>query len=111
MTVFTTLAQIDLRTSIKLNNRGQSVGEVFDKPATLINYIVPNLFILAGTILFFMVIAGGFSIVAGGGADSVEKGKNQITLAILGFIIMFAAYWIVQVVEFLTGVPIFSSSI
>lgn len=99
------IADLDLKTSIKLNST-QSVGDVFEKPADLINLLVPNLFLLAGTILFFMILAGGFQIIAGGTPDSVDKGKNQLGLAILGMIIMFAAYWIVQLVEYLTGITI-----
>ncbi len=96
---------IDLSTAIKLNET-QSVGEIFDDPTDLINLLVPNLFILAGTIFFFLLILGGFTIISSGSADGVDKGKQQITVAILGFAIMFCAYWIVQVVEYLTGVTI-----
>lgn len=102
---FQLLAQVDLKNKIMLNDT-QSVGQVFDDPTDLINLLVPNLFILAGTIFLFLLIAGGFTIISSGGADAVEKGKQQITIAILGFVIMFASYWIVQIVEVLTGVQI-----
>lgn len=102
---FQLLAQVDLKNKIMLNDT-QSVGQVFDDPTDLINLLVPNLFILAGTVFLFLLIAGGFTIISSGGADAVEKGKQQITIAILGFVIMFASYWIVQIVEVLTGVQI-----
>ena len=105
MTAFQLLAQVDLKDKI-LINQNQSVGELFDDPTDLINLLVPNLFILAGTVFLFLLIAGGFTIISSGGADAVEKGQQQITTAIIGFVIMFAAYWIVQIVEVLTGVPI-----
>ena len=101
------LAQIDLKNAIKLNNN-QSVGQLFDDPTDLINLLVPNLFILAGTVFFFLLIAGGLTIITSGGADAIDKGKQQITIAILGFAIMFCAYWIIQIVEVITGVPILS---
>lgn len=103
--VLNLLAQIDLKKAVKLNNT-QSVGELFDDPTDLINLLVPNLFILAGTVFFFLLVAGGFAIVSSGAADAIDKGKQQITIAILGFAIMFCAYWIIQIVELITGVPI-----
>jgi hypothetical protein len=102
------VADLDLQKAVKLNDT-RSVGEVFAQPADLINLVVPNLFLIAGTILFFMILGGGFQIIASGSADAVDKGKNQVTLAILGMVIMFAAYWIIQLVEYLTGVKILSN--
>lgn len=108
--IFELLAQVDLKTSIKINDT-QSVGEVFDNPVDLINLLVPNIFIIAGTVMLFLLIGGGFTIITGGGAEAVNKGKQQITLAILGFLIMFGAYWIIQIIELITGVKILSPTI
>ncbi len=103
------LAQIDLQNAVKLNEN-RAVGEVFDTPASLINLLVPNLFILAGVIFLFLLILGGFSIITSGSSKGVEDGQKQITTALIGFVIMFSAYWIIQIVEFLTGVPILNST-
>lgn len=105
------LAQgVDLETAIKINP-SQSVGEVFNSPTALINIIVPNLFIFSGILLLFFIIGGGFKIVSSGSAEGVSKGKDQITWAIVGFIVMFAAYWIIQIVEFVTGIKILNTTL
>ena len=43
--------------------------------------------------------------------EGMEKGKNALTAAIAGFIIIFAAYWIVQIVQFVAGVDIFNTNL
>lgn len=89
----------------------KSVGSYFSTTSSFINLFVPLIFVFAGIILFFLLIGGGFSIIASGGnAKNVESGKNQVTGAILGFLVIFAAYWIIQIIETITGVKIFNPS-
>ena len=61
---------------------------------------------IAGIILLFLLIGGGIGMIAGAGKDNPEqtaKGKQAITSAVVGFVIVFAAYWIVQLIEEFTG--------
>lgn len=103
------IAQINLKNAVIINEKGESVGQLYDTPAKLINLIVPNLFIFAGVFMLFLLIGGGLSIISSGTADGVQKGSKQVTTAILGFIVMFSAYWIIQIVEYLTGIKILSN--
>lgn len=76
---------------------------------SLVSIIVNAAFVLAGIVLFFFFIFGGISIIAGAGKDNPEqaaKGKQAITSALLGFIVVFASYWIVQLIEVITGIVI-----
>jgi len=76
---------------------------------SLVTIVVNTAFVLAGIILLFFFIFGGISIIAGAGKDNPEqaaKGKQAITSALLGFIVVFAAYWIVQLIELVTGIVI-----
>ena len=76
---------------------------------SLVSVVVQASFVLAGVLLLFFFIFGGISIIAGAGKDNPEqaaKGKQAITSAVLGFIVVFAAYWIVQLIELITGVVI-----
>lgn len=107
------LLAIPLGPSLKLNDNGSgnNVAAVYPTVASFLNLLIPTIFILAGAILLFLLIGGGFSIIASGGnAKSVESGKNQIMSAIIGFIIIFVSYWIIQIIEKFTGVPILSGS-
>ena len=71
----------------------------------VVNLIVSNLFVIAGILIFFLVIGAGLSYL-----KDTDKGKdeakNLITGAVIGFLVMFSAYWIVQIVKLLTGAEI-----
>lgn len=95
---------------------GIPISEVFPPAKTfptlgdLINVLVKNIFVLAGVLLFVLLIFGGLKfIVSAGSGDEQEiaKSKNAITAALIGFLIIFAAYWIVQIIGHISGVKIF----
>jgi hypothetical protein len=73
----------------------------------IINALLPYLLTLAGLILFAMLIAGGFQMLtAASNPKAAEAGKTRITHAIVGFIILFTAYWLTQILEIILGVNI-----
>jgi hypothetical protein len=74
-----------------------------------ISVILPNVYIIAGIILFGLLLFGGFSIIMGAGQDDpekVKKGQKALTAAIIGFLTIFASYWIIQIISTLTGLEI-----
>ena len=76
-------------------------------PADIINDLIPYIFIFAGIILFVMLIAGGFSIfVSAGNPEKVKKGQAMLVNALIGFLVIFASYWIIQLLEFSLGIYI-----
>lgn len=81
---------------------GQTVSSVYDTPATLVNLVVRNLFTLGGIFLFLMVFYSGYKFISGG-TKGKDEAKGVITTAFTGMIVMFAAYWIVQIVELIVG--------
>lgn len=74
----------------------------------LISAILPNVYVIASLILFFLLFLGGFGFLINAGKDPEEmnKASKSITIAILGFLIIFASYWIIQIIEILTGINI-----
>ena len=79
--------------------------EQFSTPAGVINRALQFAFPIAGLILFFMIVWGGFEMLAGAG-DSKAKGagKERATAAVVGFLLLFAVYWIAQIVQVVFGV-------
>ena len=76
---------------------------------TVVNIIVKNAFTIAGIITFVLLIFSGFQfIVAAGSGDTkkLESAKKAITSAVVGLIVIFTSYWIVQIVEILTGLSL-----
>ena len=73
------------------------------------NVIVPNFMIFAGVVCFLIVLIAGFKMIqsAGGGdPHEMEQSQKAFTAAIAGFLLIFAAYWIVQILKFVTGMNI-----
>lgn len=75
----------------------------------IVNVIIKNAFVLAGIISFLLLVFGGFSVIMGAGAGDtkqLEKGKQTITGAVAGLIIVVTSYWIVQIIEKITGLSL-----
>lgn len=95
---------VDLGECLQLSD-GTLVKEAYYNPAVLVNLLVRNLFVVAGVIFFLIIIFAGFKFIMGG-KKGAEDAKNIIQTALVGFVIMFAAYWIIQIVSLLTGVDL-----
>jgi hypothetical protein len=112
------LAQINIGEEFKIG-LGRSIIDLF-RPKTdpsakptlgyFISSILPNVYVLAGIILFLLLFGGGLMVIVGGGQQNPEKtaqGSKAITAAVAGFLIIFASYWIIQIIERITGLKIF----
>lgn len=76
-------------------------------PGGIISEILTYAFPIAGVILFVMLIMAGFKMLTGASnSSSTEEGKKMISTAVIGFIILFAAYWIAQLIEIIFGIRI-----
>ncbi len=82
---------------------GTPVQEVFNSTDDMINLIVKIVFVSAGFFLFLMIIGAGLSLIQGGSKDK-DKAKTTMTSAIIGFMIMFGAFWIMQIIQLITGI-------
>jgi hypothetical protein len=77
----------------------------FDTVGSVINKAVPFVFAIAGVGLLIMIIFAGFTLLTSAGdAKKSEKGKQQLTYSIVGFIVIFVAYWIVQLFGVIFGI-------
>jgi len=87
--------------AIRLNPNVSSIGGII---STFLNYA----FVIAGLILFIMIIWGGFEMLSGAGDPKAqEAAKKRITASALGFILLFASYWIMQILGIVTGASFF----
>ena len=80
----------------------QGVGKI-------VSAFLADAIIAAGIILIFLLVFGGISIIAGAGESNPQKvgqGKQAATAALLGFIIIFSAYWILQIIKGVTGIDV-----
>jgi len=84
------------------------VGAQLSTPGGIVSRLLQFLFPLSGLVLFVMIIWGGFEILtkSSQGTKAIEAGRNRITAAIIGFLLLFATYWIAQIIEVIFGIVI-----
>ncbi|HET7098624.1 MAG TPA: hypothetical protein VFI61_00080 [Patescibacteria group bacterium] len=62
---------------------------------------------LAGIVLFFLLVSGGFKyITSGGDPKAVDGAKKTISFAILGLVLVLASYLILLLIKAITGVDV-----
>ena len=96
----------------------QGIGEEttigFHSIGEIISNLLQNVYVLAGILLFILLIVGGLSFIMGAGEDNPEKakrGKQAITAALIGFVIIFCSYWIIKIIEIVTGINILNPNL
>lgn len=63
--------------------------------------------IIAAIVFFFMLVIGGVRwISSGGDKTATEAARNQITAALVGLVIVFAAWAILQLIQVFFGIDI-----
>jgi len=100
----------DPSTTIKFKD----VGGDFNK---LTNLSIPGIvsglirltLVVAAIVFFFILVIGGIKWIASGGdKGQTEAARNQITAALVGLVIVFAAWAILALIKTFFGVDIFS---
>lgn len=99
-----TVEGIDLTKCLTLAD-GRTVAEVYDKPTVLLNLVVSNVFVVAGILILFLVFLAGFKMISNS-TKGMEEAKTIATAAGFGIAGLFSAYWIVQIIQLLTGANI-----
>lgn len=73
----------------------------------ILEAIIPYVMAFAGIILFLMLIFGGITMLSSAGnPEGVKKGQQMITNALLGFVIIFVAFWIMQALQIVFGLKL-----
>ncbi len=98
------LAQINL----------QNAGTDFQNLTSLqvpdiISGLIKAALVIAAVIFFFILVIGGIRWIASGGDKSATEGaRSQITAALVGLVIVFAAWAIVALVQTFFNINIFN---
>jgi hypothetical protein len=92
--------------------QGSTATSEYSSTSSLINNILPNVYIAGGLIIFIMIVMGGFTIISNAGnPDKIKDGSKTITSAIMGLLVLFASYWIIQIIQVVTGASILNSNL
>jgi hypothetical protein len=83
---------------ININKEDLKLGEV-------VSGLLPYLFAGAGLLLLLYLLLGGFQLMTSAGdPKKMQEAKGKLTNAFVGFIIIFIAYWLVQIVGTILGI-------
>lgn len=73
----------------------------------IISRILEFMFPIAIGILFIMLIWAGFEMFTGATNKSVlDSATKRATMAVLGFVVIFVSYWLIQLLEAILGISI-----
>lgn len=101
------LAQIN---DINLSPGGVAANLQVLQFSGIIGAAILLILIIAAVVFFFMLVVGGVRwITSGGDKAQTEAARGQITAALVGLVIIFAAWAIVQLVSIFFGFNILGS--
>ncbi|GIW64251.1 MAG: hypothetical protein KatS3mg092_0184 [Patescibacteria group bacterium] len=84
------------------DSKGDIIQDI--KLADIISRILQFMMPLAGVILLFVLIWGGYDyILSQGNQDKVKKAQEKITTGIIGFSLLILSYFIVKLISFIFG--------
>lgn len=94
-------------------NTNPTIMDEHSTISPLISSLLKYSLIIAGIILLGLILFSGFGMIASAGSgDSkkAEQSKKTITSAVIGFLVVFCAYFIIQIIQTLTGVEILNNT-
>ncbi|MBP6044866.1 MAG: hypothetical protein WAT72_01385 [Microgenomates group bacterium] len=80
----------------------------FGDIGTLLNQILPTIMIAASLVFLAILLYGAFTFVTSSGEqEKIQKARKTITYSLVGLVLIFLSYLIVQVVSMITGITLF----
>ena len=93
---------------------GKTVSSTFPTVGSLINVILKNSLTVIGLIMLVLLISGGLMFIISAGSNDSKKSaqaKSLITDALIGFAVVFLAFFIIQIIQAITGLQILSPNL
>lgn len=80
----------------------------FDSLGSLVSALLPYVYTTAGLLLFLYLLWGGYDILfAAGDPQKMSAGRTKIINAIIGFVIVFVAFFLTQLSSFIFSFDFF----
>lgn len=97
---------IDLQ---KIGDNNSNFGGLVNlKVPDIISGLIRGALVVAAIVFFFILVIGGIRwIMSGGDKANTEAARSQITAALVGLVIVFAAWAIVALIQTFFGINIF----
>jgi len=92
-------------------NQGIETKPAYQSLGGFISAILPNVYVVAGVIAFILALIAGLMFIINaskGEGEQAKKWQGALTVSIAGLLIIFLSYWIIQIIETITGIKIFN---
>lgn len=91
-------------------NPGSEFGPLKDLTvAGIVSGAISLALLVVALVFFFILVMGGLKwVMSGGDQKNVEAARNQITNALVGLAIVFAAFAIMKLIEIVFGISLLS---
>lgn len=104
--------QLLAQENIDLGPQGQFSNLRNVEPSSIIEALVTFVLIIAALAFFFWLVLGGIRwITSGGDKAQTEQARNQITAALVGLVIVFSAWALIQILGTFFGVDLLNVAI
>lgn len=92
---------------IQPNAGGRVSLDAIDNIGDLISAGIGAAFLIAGILVFIMLIWGGIQwITSGGDKENTQKARDRITHALVGLTIIAGAWALMQLIQFFFGISV-----
>jgi hypothetical protein len=92
--------KFDFFESLVLSGSTKKVKTEYNSVAGMINLVVKFITVAAGTGFFILSLVSGYKMVFSGDKDkTLSSVKENLRTGLIGLIIVFAAYWIVELLS------------
>ena len=91
---------------------GTTVGSNFPTFGSLVSKFLYLSGILGGIVFVFMLVVAGFQYMSAAGATDAKKmakAQNSMVTAVAGFLIIVFVYFIIQIIQKITGLKILNT--
>ncbi len=102
----------DFTRDLLLNNTAGNSGanlvkNRYSSIAAVVNLVIKYLFLAGGVVFFALILISGYKLVfLGDKQKALSDVKKNLTTGVLGLLIMFAVFWIIRIIETITGLGI-----
>ncbi len=95
--------------TVEISNPPGFRTEDFTTLSSIVTKALPLLFSIAGLLLLAYLLWGGFSyLTAMGDPKKAASGRQRITYAVLGFVIIFISFWLVQIIDYVFKLGVYN---
>lgn len=99
--------------NIDIGPQGQFSNLRNIEPSSIVEALVTFILIATALVFFFVLIFGGVLVITSGGGDSQQtaRGQKAVTGALVGLLIVFGAWALIQILGTFFGVDLLNIAI